>query len=372
MKRNWLLLLGVALAAIALGCHAQELKTQKDKVSYGIGVMIGNQMKSQNADVDPDVVARGLKDLLTGAKLQMTDEEIHTTLAAFQAEMRQKQEEANKVAGEKNKKDGEAYLADNKKKDGVVTLPDGLQYKILKAGEGKKPGADDSVVCNYKGTLIDGTEFDSSYKRGTPATFPVQGVIKGWTEALQLMPVGSKWQLFIPSDLAYGERGMPPCPHWPQFRPGVRVGADLHQRQVGGGAQARPRRQKARRKRQVIGPWRLAMGNWPNGNRQVVRGNLRDLKMANRESPTANRPQPTPNRPQPIANGQSPAANFQVPGSFRPARRRPKLAFPMSLNILRICAYWRKSWFTSWTLVPEPRAMRLRRLPLMASWWERS
>jgi FKBP-type peptidyl-prolyl cis-trans isomerase FklB len=121
--------------------------------------------------------------------------------------MREKQQAKMQVAGDANKKEGEAFLADNKSKEGVVALPSGLQYKVLKEGNGPKPTATDSVVCNYRGTLINGTEFDSSTKHGGPATFPVNGVIKGWTEALQLMPVGSKWQLFVPSDLAYAERG---------------------------------------------------------------------------------------------------------------------------------------------------------------------
>ena len=130
-------------------------------------------------------------------------------MVALQADLRKKGEEKMLVQGEANKKEGDAFLAENKTKEGVVTLPSGLQYKILKEGTGPKPTATDTVVCNYKGTLLDNTEFDSSYKRGQPATFPVSGVIKGWTEALQLMPVGSKWQLFIPSDLAYGARGGP-------------------------------------------------------------------------------------------------------------------------------------------------------------------
>ena len=137
----------------------------------------------------------------------MTEAEAQAVLTQLQADMRKKQEEKTQQAGEANQKEGEAFLAANKAKPGVVTLPSGLQYKILKEGTGPKPTATDSVVCNYQGTLINGTEFDSSYKRGEPATFPVNGVIKGWTEALQLMPVGSKWQLFIPPDLAYGARG---------------------------------------------------------------------------------------------------------------------------------------------------------------------
>jgi FKBP-type peptidyl-prolyl cis-trans isomerase FklB len=185
------------------------LKTQKDKASYAIGLNIGKSMHKDSVDVDTAILLRGLKDGLAGTKPLLTDDEARTTMVALQADLRKKQEEKMLVQGEANKKDGETFLADNKTKDGVVTLPSGLQYKILKEGTGPKPTAGDTVVCNYKGTLIDNTEFDSSYKRGQPATFPVGGVIKGWTEALQLMPVGSKWQLFIPSDLAYGARGGP-------------------------------------------------------------------------------------------------------------------------------------------------------------------
>jgi FKBP-type peptidyl-prolyl cis-trans isomerase len=185
------------------------LKTQKDKASYAIGLNIGRSMHKDSVDVDTAILLRGLKDGLAGTKPLLTDDEARATMVALQADLRKKQEEKMLVQGEANKKEGEAFLADNKTKDGVVTLPSGLQYKILKEGTGPKPAATDSVVCNYKGTLLDNTEFDSSYKRGQPATFPVSGVIKGWTEALQLMPVGSKWQLFIPSELAYGARGGP-------------------------------------------------------------------------------------------------------------------------------------------------------------------
>jgi FKBP-type peptidyl-prolyl cis-trans isomerase FklB len=185
------------------------LKTQKDKASYAIGLNIGKSMHKDSVDVDTAILLRGLKDGLAGTKPLLTDDEARATMVALQADLRKKQEEKMLVQGEANKKEGETFLADNKTKDGVVTLPSGLQYKILKEGTGPKPTAGDTVVCNYKGMLIDNTEFDSSYKRGQPATFPVGGVIKGWTEALQLMPVGSKWQLFIPSDLAYGARGGP-------------------------------------------------------------------------------------------------------------------------------------------------------------------
>jgi len=183
------------------------LNTQKDKVSYALGMNLGNNLHTQSVEVAPDILLQGLKDSLAGGKTLMTDDEARATLTQLQGELRKKQEAKMQQAGEENKKEGEAFLAANKTKEGVVTLPSGLQYKILKAGTGPKPTATDSVVCNYQGTLIDGKEFDSSYKRGQPATFPVNGVIKGWTEALQLMPVGSKWQLVVPSDLAYGARG---------------------------------------------------------------------------------------------------------------------------------------------------------------------
>jgi len=185
------------------------LKTQKEKASYAIGLNIGKSMHKDSVDVDPAIVLRGMKDGLAGNKPLLTDDEARATMVALQADLRKKQEEKMLVQGEANKKEGETFLAENKTKEGVVALPSGLQYKILKEGTGPKPTATDTVVCNYKGTLLDNTEFDSSYKRGQPATFPVTGVIKGWTEALQLMPVGSKWQLFIPSDLAYGVRGGP-------------------------------------------------------------------------------------------------------------------------------------------------------------------
>jgi FKBP-type peptidyl-prolyl cis-trans isomerase FklB len=189
---------------------ASALPTQKDKVSYAIGMNIGNNLHRQSLEVDPKILQQGLQDALSGGKTLLSEEEARATLAQLQNDMRQKQQEKMQQAGEANKKEGDTFLASNKTKNGVVTLPSGLQYKILTSGTGPKPQASDSVVCNYRGTLIDGKEFDSSYKRGQPATFPVSGVIKGWTEALQLMPVGSKWQLFVPSDLAYAERGSGP------------------------------------------------------------------------------------------------------------------------------------------------------------------
>jgi len=196
-----LLLVGFASAEL------QELKTDKDKLSYSMGVATGTQMKRQSVDVDVDMFAKGLRDSASGGKLQMTEQQVQDTLMKFQQEMTAKQAEKTKQFAEINKKEGEAFLAENKKKEGVKTLPSGLQYKVITDGKGKKPKESDTVTTHYRGTLIDGTEFDSSAKRGQPATFPVKGVIKGWTEALQLMKEGSKWQLFIPSDLAYGDRG---------------------------------------------------------------------------------------------------------------------------------------------------------------------
>jgi len=183
------------------------LKTQKEKISYAIGMNIGTGMHRQSLQIDPNILVRGLKDALAGGKTLMTDEEAKAVMTQLQNEMRKAQQEKMQQASAANKKEGEAFLDANKSKEGVKVLPSGLQYKILKEGSGPKPTASDTVVCNYRGTLIDGKEFDSSYKRGEPATFPVNGVIKGWTEALQLMPVGSKWQLFLPADLAYGDRG---------------------------------------------------------------------------------------------------------------------------------------------------------------------
>jgi FKBP-type peptidyl-prolyl cis-trans isomerase FklB len=205
---GWFVALGI-LFFVAQG-HAQEgrvLKNQKEKISYSIGMEIGKNFKKQSIDVDPEVLLKGIQDGTSGGKALMTEQEIRDTLTAFQKERMAKQEEETKKLGEKNRKEGETFLAANKKKEGVKTLASGLQYKVIKPGTGKKPKSTDTVTTHYRGTLIDGTEFDSSYNRGQPATFPVHGVIPGWTEALQLMEEGAKWQLFIPSKLGYGERG---------------------------------------------------------------------------------------------------------------------------------------------------------------------
>jgi FKBP-type peptidyl-prolyl cis-trans isomerase len=197
-------------APVAKSPAPLALTTPKDKFSYALGMNLGTSLHRQSVPVDPNILLRGLKDSLAGGKTLLTEDQAKAALTEVQNEMRKKQQEQMQAAGETNKKEGDAFLAANKGKEGIVALPSGLQYKILTPGTGPKPTAADTVVCNYRGTLINGTEFDSSYKRGQPATFPVSGVIKGWTEALPLMAVGSKWQLFIPSDLAYGERAPGP------------------------------------------------------------------------------------------------------------------------------------------------------------------
>ena len=208
MKLRWLVVISIVLfAGYVYAGEDLVLKDQKDKLSYSIGMNIGNNFKKQSIDVNTDALIQGIKDALSGGKTLMTEQEVNETLMNFQKEMVAKQMAHQKELAEKNKKEGEAFLAENMKKEGVKTLPSGLQYKVIKEGDGKTPKITDTVTINYRGTLIDGTEFDSSYTRGQPATFPVKGVIAGFTEALQLMKVGSKWQLFIPSNLAYGERG---------------------------------------------------------------------------------------------------------------------------------------------------------------------
>ena len=182
-------------------------KSDKKSVSYGVGVDIGRNFKRLGLDLDLDVLAKGLKDAHAGKKLDISDDDLRSIMSNYQNELKQKQIVALKTIGDANQKAGEAFLAENAKKAGVVSLPSGLQYKILTKGEGKLPGAEDTVTCNYRGTLLDGTVFDSSYQTGKPAIFKVSGVIPGWQEAIKLMPVGSKWEITIPSQLAYGQRG---------------------------------------------------------------------------------------------------------------------------------------------------------------------
>ena len=197
----------VAISGASFAADVPELKTDKEKISYSIGMDIGGNLKRGSVEVDPDLLARGLKDSYGGGKTMLTEDQARQAIADFQKALMAKQAENMKILAEKNKADGEKFLAENAKKEGVKVLTSGIQYKELTPGTGKSPKSTDTVTTHYKGTLIDGAEFDSSYKRGEPATFPVSGVIPGWTEALQLMKEGAKWQLFVPPKLAYGEKG---------------------------------------------------------------------------------------------------------------------------------------------------------------------
>jgi len=207
---KYVLITILSIAFLFSICHAQEkleLKDQKEKESYSLGYQFGHNVKAQGVDIDLDIYTSGIKDALGGKEPQMSQEEIRSTIRGLQQRLQAARQKELKEQAEKNVEEGKKFLAENQKKEGIKTLPSGLQYKVMTEGSGKTPQATDTVTVNYRGTLIDGTEFDSSYKRGQPASFKVNGVIKGWTEALQLMKEGSKWQLFIPHDLAYGERG---------------------------------------------------------------------------------------------------------------------------------------------------------------------
>jgi len=207
MKRLIICFGAVCIASIGLAQDKAQLKDQKDKASYSIGYDIGETFKKQKVELNPDTLFSGLKDALAGKEALLTKEDREKTLQAFQKEMMEKQITASKEAATKNAAEGEKFLTENKKKEGVKTTASGLQYKVLKEGSGPSPKETDTVVVQYKGTLLDGTEFDSSYKRNEPASFQVNRVVKGWIEALQLMKPGAKYQLFIPAALAYGERG---------------------------------------------------------------------------------------------------------------------------------------------------------------------
>ena len=201
------LLFGVCSAADKV-----DLKSQKDKESYSLGYQFGQNMKAQGVDLNLKVYTSGIQDALRGANPTLSQEEIQKTLSELQKRIAAAHQKESKEKADKNLSDAKAFMEENKKKEGVKTLPSGLQYKVLAEGSGKTPKATDEVTVNYKGTLVDGSEFDNSYKRGAPANFRLDKVIKGWTEALQLMKEGSKWQLFIPPELGYGERGAGPVP----------------------------------------------------------------------------------------------------------------------------------------------------------------
>jgi len=197
----------LALSGVANAADAPELKSEKEKLSYSVGMDIGSNLKRQSIEVDPELLAKGFKDSYSGGKTLLTEEESRQAIQNFQKQMMAKQAEAMKQQAEKNKAEGEKFLAENKGKEGVKATASGLQYKVIRAGTGSSPTADNTVEVHYRGTLIDGKEFDSSYSRNQTATFPVSGVIPGWTEGLQLMKEGGKYLLFVPPDLAYGERG---------------------------------------------------------------------------------------------------------------------------------------------------------------------
>jgi FKBP-type peptidyl-prolyl cis-trans isomerase len=208
MALKWITaIFGVLLAVQVSAEEMMPIKTQKDRLSYSIGASIGRNFRQEGVDVDTDLLMKGLKDAVSGRKLLVTEDDLRATMSAFQSELRRKQVNEKRLSALDNKKEGDAFLSENRKKEGVMTLPSGLQYKVFKMGDGRKPTDTDTIECHYRGTFINGTEFDSSYQTGKPATLKVSGVIPGWKEALKLMPVGSKWQLFVPPELAYGPRG---------------------------------------------------------------------------------------------------------------------------------------------------------------------
>ncbi len=198
-----------ANTAPAADARQGELSSLEQRFSYGLGMSMGEQMKRDEITLDVALFAQGIEDVLKGNETRLKKEELMAVMQAFQEEHQMKMMTKMEAAGAENKAAGETFLAENAKKEGVTTLPSGLQYKILSEGSGPKPDASNTVTVHYRGTLIDGTEFDSSYQRNEPTSFPLNGVIAGWTEGLQLMPEGSKWEFYIPSDLAYGPQGRP-------------------------------------------------------------------------------------------------------------------------------------------------------------------
>lgn len=199
-----------ATNAATASADANALSTEKDRESYAMGMYFGTGWKKNGVDVDLDKLMQGIKDAQSGGKTLLTEDQMRSALMQLQMSLRANHEKMQAQEGQKNMQEGEAFLAQNKTKPGVVTLPDGLQYKVIKEGDGASPSPSDMVTVNYRGTFVNGQEFDSSYKRGRPAEFPVTGVIPGWTEALEKMKVGSKWDVYVPSNLAYGPNGRPP------------------------------------------------------------------------------------------------------------------------------------------------------------------
>ena len=213
MKHVFAVVLIVGLSfGLCFGAERPETKDQKDKESYSLGYQFGQSLKAQGVDINMDVYTSGIKDALAGTKPLLSQEEMNKTVLELQARVATARQKELKGKADKNLAEGKAFMEANKKKEGVKTLPSGLQYKVVKEGSGKTPKATDEVTVNYRGSFIDGTEFDSSYKKGTPLTFQVDKIIPGWKEALQLMKVGSTWQLFVPPELGYGERSVGPIP----------------------------------------------------------------------------------------------------------------------------------------------------------------
>jgi len=208
--KRYLPMVAVGLALLLSFCTPEkkiELKDDKAKESYSVGYQFGQNLKKMETDLDAEVLSAAIRDALSGKESRLSDEEMRASLTNLREKTVAAMQASMKEQAQKNLADGQKFLAENKTKEGVKTTDSGLQYKVLEEGEGPSPKAGDTVTVHYRGTLVDGTEFDSSYQRGEPATFPLTGVIPGWTEALQLMKKGSKWVLFIPSELAYGERG---------------------------------------------------------------------------------------------------------------------------------------------------------------------
>ena len=210
LKAITIFALSISFLISSLYAETQKLITEKEKVSYSIGLSLGKNLSQQSIEIDVQVFAKGIEDAMSGVTPLLTDQEIRVVMSNLQKRLADRKKEEEKIESGKNMEEGLKFLEENKNRKGVITLPSGLQYEIIRQGTGSIPKVDDTVVTNYEGTLIDGTVFDSSYKRGQPATFPVNGVIKGWTEALQLMKTGAKWKLYIPSELAYGPRSAGP------------------------------------------------------------------------------------------------------------------------------------------------------------------
>jgi len=208
MKLATAAVLGLAMSTTIAAPDANSLPTDKDKLSYSIGADLGKNFKAQGIEISPEALSKGMQDGMSGTQLILTEQQMKDVLNKFQKDLMAKRTSEFNKKSEENKVKGEAFLNANKSKEGVVVLPSGLQYKVIEKGTGSKPGKTDTVTVEYTGYFIDGTVFDSTDKTGKPASFQVSQVIPGWTEALQLMPSGSTWEIFVPANLAYGPRSV--------------------------------------------------------------------------------------------------------------------------------------------------------------------